>query len=476
MALAFAVSTPLYCNFNDNLAKPFIEAGARAQRFAHALRVILPPRAGHMAKSVQSVPLGVAMHGTADQGLLFLDGPTLAFVMVCIIALLGLFLVLAWLQQRDVGALAWWGSAYLLGAAALALWGAPRLWIPLPPQVPFAMIFVACGMIWNGVRLFRGRPLRPVAGCAGAAVWLVLCELPPFPPDSGARFALGVVVVAVYTFFIAHELSSERRKALRSRTAAIVVPTLHAVIFLMPLAMRAFLPYDIAISWITVFALETILYAVGTAFIVLLMVKDRHVDIYRHAAETDYLTGLLNRRAFLANALTLCARAGGKKPVTLLMFDLDHFKLVNDRFGHAVGDDVLRVFAQVVRKSTRATDIVGRLGGEEFAAIVSEPADIAAMIAERIRSGLEIAGEEMSGHAVGATVSIGAATTYELVTNIDALIARADAALYRAKGDGRNRLRVAAEEPVSERARLIAAARADKVSALARLLHRDTAA
>jgi PleD family two-component response regulator len=107
---------------------------------------------------------------------------------------------------------------------------------------------------------------------------------------------------------------------------------------------------------------------------------------------------------------------------------------------------------------------------------VSEPADIAAMIAERIRSGLEIAGEEVSGHAVGATVSIGAATTYELVTNIDALIARADAALYRAKGDGRNRLRVAAEEPVSERARLIAAARADKVSALARLLHRDTAA
>ena len=62
------------------------------------------------------------------------------------------------------------------------------------------------------------------------------------------------------------------------------------------------------------------------------------------------------------------------------------------------------------------------------------------MIAERIRSGLEIAGKEVSGHAVGATVSIGAATTYELVTNIDALIARADAALYRAKGDGRNRL------------------------------------
>ena len=417
------------------------------------------------------------MLGAANRGLLFLDGPTLAFVMVCIVALLGMFLMLAWLQQRDVGALAWWGAAYLLGASALAAWGAPSPWFTLPAEVPFAMIFVACGMIWNGVRLFRGRPLRPIAGCAGAAIWLALCQLPMFPDGSVARIALGVVVVACYTFFIAMELSRERRKSLRSRTAAIVVPGLHAAIFLLPLAMRAFMPDDIAVSWITVFALETILYAVGTAFIVLLMVKDQHVDVYRHAASVDYLTGLLNRRAFLENALKLCARqAGGGKPVSMLMFDLDHFKKVNDRFGHAVGDEVLRVFAQVVRKSTRASDIIGRLGGEEFAAVVAEPTDIAMLIGERIRSGFEVAGAVVAGHAVGATVSTGAATSYETVTNIDALIARADAALYRAKGDGRNRLRAAAEEPAGDRARLIAAARDSKASALARLSHRDSAA
>ena len=132
------------------------------------------------------------MLGAANLGLLFLDGPTLAFVMVCIVALLGLFLILAWLQQRDVRALAWWGSAYLLGASALALWGAPSSWFPLPQVLPFAMIFVACGMIWNGVRLFRGRSLRPVAGCVGAAVWLVLCQLPMFADHSVARIALGV--------------------------------------------------------------------------------------------------------------------------------------------------------------------------------------------------------------------------------------------------------------------------------------------
>ena len=86
-----------------------------------------------------------------------------------------------------------------------------------------------------------------------------------------------------------------------------MVPCLHAAIFLIPLAMRALMPEVIAASWVTVFALETILYAVGTAFIVLLMVKDHPVGVYRPAASTDYLTGLLNRRAFLENALKLCA-------------------------------------------------------------------------------------------------------------------------------------------------------------------------
>ncbi len=408
--------------------------------------------------------------------LLFLDGPTVAFVGICVVALLGLLLVLAWLQQRDVRALAWWGAAYLIGASSLALWATPRPWITVPREVPFAMIFIACGMIWNGVRLFRGRPLLPVPAFAGAVVWLALCQLPAFPDGSPARVALGILVVSVYTFFIAFELSRERRKALHSRTAAIVVPCLHAAIYLMPLAMRAFTPEVIAASWLTVFTLETILYAVGTAFIVLLMVKDHHVGYYRHAAATDFLTGLLNRRAFLENALRLCVnRADGNRPVTLLIFDLDHFKSINDRFGHAVGDEVLRMFAQVARRNTRADDIIGRIGGEEFAAIIPEAMELAVPIAERIRAGFETAAVEVAGQPVHATVSIGAATSYELVTNIDALIARADVALYRAKGEGRNRLRAADAESANERARLIAAARG-QASKLGRLLRHNNAA
>ena len=394
-----------------------------------------------------------------------LDVPTLAFVAVCLAGLLGLFLILTWTQQRSVRALAWWGSAYLIGASSMAVWAAPTQVYRVPSEFPEALTFIACGMIWNGVRLFHGRRLLPLAAFAGAIIWLIICQIPGASEGSDTRVALGVLVVATYTFFIAFELQRERRKSLYSRVAAVIVPSLHAAIFLMPLAMRAFLPKLFAGGWLSVFALETMLYAVGTAFIVLLMVKDHHVHVYRSAASTDPLTGLFNRRAFLENAAALCARQGVLgKPVTLMMFDLDHFKSINDRFGHAVGDDALRLFAQVALGNMRGSDIIGRIGGEEFAAIVAEPMETASRIAERLRSGFETAGVMVGQHVIGATVSIGAATSYEPVTDIGALLARADGALYRAKHDGRNRIHAADDSATSEQVRLTAAARRQRSS------------
>jgi diguanylate cyclase (GGDEF)-like protein len=388
-----------------------------------------------------------------------LDLPTLSLVAVCIAGLLGLFLIIDWLQQRNVRALAWWGSAYLIGASAMALGTLPTPLIKLPPQVPGALTFLACGMIWNGVRLFQGRRVLPFATFIGAAVWLGLAQIPGVMEDGNGAI-LGAVIVPVYTFFIAVELWRERRRTRYSRAAAIVVPCLHAGIFLVPLAMRAFLPDGHNAAWLTVFTLETILYAVGTAFIVMLMVKDHHVHVYRTAACTDHLTSLLNRRAFIENAVTLCAQQAKRgEPVAMLMFDLDHFKSINDQFGHAVGDDALRLFGRVVRASTRVDDIIGRFGGEEFIAVVPGGIESASKIAERVRAGFEAAGATIATHTVGATVSIGAAISYDPVTVIDSLIARADAALYRAKHDGRNRIYIAEEEMANERARLIAAAR-----------------
>jgi len=152
------------------------------------------------------------MFAAARPQLSLLDIPTLTFVAICVAALLGLLLIFAWLQQRNVRALAWWGSAYLIGSSSIALWGAPAPVYQLPTEVAQALTFMACGMIWNGVRLFHGRPLLPIAAFAGAIVWLVLCQLPLLPQGSHERIALGAVVVAIYTFFIAFELRRERRK------------------------------------------------------------------------------------------------------------------------------------------------------------------------------------------------------------------------------------------------------------------------
>lgn len=375
-----------------------------------------------------------------------LDVPTLSFVAVSLAALLGVFLILAWAQQRDARALAWWGAAYLIGSSSMAMWSATSPLYRIPQEVPEALTFLACGMIWSGVRLFHGRPLLPVGACAGAIGWLIITQFSGLAPGSHARIVLAVLVVAAYTFVIAYEQWRERRKSLFSRAAGIVVPSLHAAIFLTPLAMQAFLPEVVAAGWMTVFALESIIYAVGTAFIVLLMVKDHHVHFYRHAATTDPLTGLLNRRAFMDGARSLCAsQARRREPVTIMMFDLDHFKSINDRFGHAVGDDVLRVFAGVAGSSMRATDVVGRLGGEEFAAILPGDMEVARKVAERVRANFETAGAVVGEHTIGGTVSIGAATGQAPVIDIDALINRADEALYKAKHNGRNRM-VAAED------------------------------
>jgi diguanylate cyclase (GGDEF)-like protein len=380
----------------------------------------------------------------------FLDLSTLAFVAVGLADLLGLFLVLCWLQERAVRALAWWGSAYLIGAFSLTLWLTPMA-RQLPPEIPEALTLIACGVVWSGIRLLHARRIHPLSAFAGAALWPLLCQSPGFEPGTRLRLAVGAVVVALYTFAIAREFWRERRKSLISRRAGVLVPMLHAAVFLTAPMMQLIEPGQSASVWLTVFIIQIMIYSTGAAFLVLITVKDQRVDLYRRAANTDPLTGLLNRRAFSEYALTLFGqRALRGKPVTVLMFDLDYFKSINDRFGHATGDAVLKVFAQVMRTSTRTSDILARLGGEEFAAIVPGDLSVAALVGERVRAAFQAAGAVVEEHAINGTVCIGAASAIVPVTNLDALIERADQALYRAKHEGRNRLCMAEPQTTAE--------------------------
>ncbi|HTV36103.1 MAG TPA: GGDEF domain-containing protein [Xanthobacteraceae bacterium] len=378
-----------------------------------------------------------------------LDVGTLFVIATCVTSLLGLFLLFAYLQDR-IAALAWWGTAYLLGGASAAIWLlGGRISPPLPASTANVLLFVAVGMIWSAARLFHGRRISWSGMLLGSGAWLAACSSPAFAASATCRVGASAVIVAAYTFLTAIELWRERRKPLLRRWPAIFVPMLHGAIFLFPMAL-ATLSFDLdggvgASGWVALFATEVVLYVVGAAFIVLVLAKDRAVRAYKAASVTDPLSGLLNRRGFFEAAAAMMEDSKtAKRPVSILAFDLDHFKSINDTYGHSMGDTMLQLFANVARKTMRAGDVIGRLGGEEFVAILSGTLAEAAIAAERVRSAFEAATRDPDGHQIAATVSIGVACGSANAA-IELLIARADSALYRAKANGRNRIELADE-------------------------------
>ena len=250
-------------------------------------------------------------------------------------------------------------------------------------------------------------------------------------------------MIASYAFLTAYELRRERRRTRGRRWLAMTVPMLHAAVFLSPIPLILMTPGANARGWFALFALETLLYVVGTAFIVIVMAKERTALVHKTAALTDALTGLPNRRAVLEASDRLIARQARRSgPVSALLFDLDRFKSINDRFGHAAGDEILRVFARTVADNMRADDVYGRVGGEEFAVVLASPPEEGAAVGERLRLAFQITGVEAAGHRLDATVSIGVASAVAPVP-IEELFAIADSALYRAKANGRNRVEIA---------------------------------
>ncbi len=298
--------------------------------------------------------------------------------------------------------------------------------------------------------MFHGRAMLWGGMFFGAGAWMVACLFPAFANSPEYRVIASSLIVATYTFLTAAELRRERRKALIRRWPAMFVPMLHGAIFLSPMALAS-LSYDLggnnslATGWVAVFAVEVVLYVVGAAFIVLVLAKDRAVRLYKTAANTDPLTGILNRRGFLEAAGQLMSgNMEEMQPVTVLAFDLDHFKSINDTFGHAMGDATLQLFADVARKTLRTGDVIGRLGGEEFVAVLSGKLADAAIAAERVRCAFAEATLDPDGLQIAATVSVGAACGSPNA-KLELLIAKADSAVYRAKANGRNRVELADE-------------------------------
>jgi diguanylate cyclase (GGDEF)-like protein len=381
-----------------------------------------------------------------------LDTSTLYLVATLVAALLGVMLLFFGRQER-IAALNWWGAAYILGAASVSLWTLASTALGEMPSLALNAIgFVACGMVWNAARVFHGRKPNWPGILLGALAWVAAITT-LLPDNTALRMTIGAGIVAIYAALTANELWSERRRMLQKRWPAVVVPVLHGFVLMLPILLGDLLrSQDENFStsiWVTAFAIELVLYAVGTVFIIFMLVSERTVSVHRTAASIDPLTGMFNRRGFAeATARMIEREANAGRPVTVMIFDIDHFKSINDRFGHPAGDEVLKLFAAVVTNTLRMTDLSGRIGGEEFAALLPCSMDEALIAAERVREAFAASGIAVDDAPVETTVSIGVAGG-PAFTELDVLLAAADTALYQAKRGGRNRVQAATEQPLS---------------------------
>jgi diguanylate cyclase (GGDEF)-like protein len=388
-----------------------------------------------------------------------LDPATLGFVFILTTVVLGSLLLFSWLLNRTIKALAWWSGAFFLtffGMAFVSLGqGHPSMQVLL---VANGFMALAYGSLYAGCRAFNGRSGLLVAATSGLGVWLLAFLI--ILNNASARLALMSAIAAVYSILSAWELWKHGPERLASQ--AVVVPLLIGLgIFNI---FRGMLGFSVSSTlWISAFtqrwssemALVLVVYMPALAFVFLSMAKEKVEVGYKQAALVDPLTGLPNRRAFFKHASRL-VKNSGPAPISCLLFDLDHFKSVNDRFGHDLGDHILTLFSQVLKRSLPKNSY-GRLGGEEFAAIMPVPKPEAEALAEHVRATFAALAKTVKGAQTDGTVSIGCASLTN--ASVRQLLQEADIALYRAKANGRNAVAVFQPEdsPAVPSARLLSA-------------------
>ena len=391
-----------------------------------------------------------------------LDVNTLFLVTVYVEAILGLLLLFAWAQNSAITAVAWWGFAHLLRAGSVMLFG----WYGavsdlISIDLANALLFTAFAFTWTGARVFDHRRPQPILLFGGAVIWLIASRIPAVADSFNLRVLLSSGIITAYTWATAYEFWRGRSEPLVSRWPAIFMLFAHGALYLLRTPLGAMLPWVPAGNavfesvWLTVLSFEALLFTISIAFILLAMAKERTEYCHKTAALIDPLTGIANRRAFLQDGQAQLKRqVVNPRPTAVMLLDLDNFKSINDRFGHAIGDRVLEIFADVTSGCVRRVDLFGRLGGEEFAALLRDTTrDRALIVAEQIRACFADATRDVDGRPVVGTVSIGIAVSHDAVLDLSALLAQADHALYRAKDGGRNRIEVASLELMLDRAK-----------------------
>lgn len=362
---------------------------------------------------------------------------------VAISLLFGAGLLVAWREfdlQRHV---ALWALSFMTAAIGHGLRIAGSLWIThqgLFALLAFQASISSFALLALGFRLRAGRDSRLVIGCWLTSLLAIFALW--YSQLAEWRTFSRIGTAAVDAFMIAIILATLRRS---HRTARV----LHGFLALFGLCilsvgLTAWLARPGGIlsnqAFIIALSIVTPTGMIGGGILTLLIVSADLAAELRHQARTDALTGLLNRRGFEEQAEVLLTGASRQQPLGVVIADLDHFKSINDRLGHAVGDDVLRRFALHLREELGTQGLAGRLGGEEFVLLLPGlNAEAAFCLVDAMRAG--VPARFTSSHP--ALDQVSASFGIALLQPGDswsAALARADAALYRAKHAGRNRV------------------------------------
>jgi diguanylate cyclase (GGDEF)-like protein len=380
-----------------------------------------------------------------------LDVVTLAAAGIFVTFLCGFVLLGTWwFQYRSNRALAFWSGANLADAFGVLLLAATAAGsATMHPLVSSTLLGIGPLLTWIGARGLEGRrsPALLVAGGSSVAVvgFLIASALAAPRWD----FTVTIGFAAICYLGAASELWRGRGENLAAKWVLMAFLAGRGVFFLISsfvgpppeMADGQLPPIN---SWFGLIHFEQLIYVIGTTVFLLALLRERSEERHKHAAQVDALTGLFNRRAFMEAAERALKRSViDRAPLFVVMLDLDHFKAINDTYGHAIGDRVLILFGGILRRVLRPSDIVGRIGGEEFAFALSGAGPEAALaIAERVRASFAAEAHFFEGKPVGATVSAGVAAIPPNGPAIDDVLGAADRALYRAKSRGRNQVAV----------------------------------
>ncbi|WP_244851201.1 diguanylate cyclase [Caballeronia sp. SL2Y3] len=302
-------------------------------------------------------------------------------------------------------------------------------------------------LLLHGVAALNGRRYRAfsiglfaVQALAWALAWAI----------GGVRwqetvwsYASALPIAAAAAMTSRELLQSDRMHWGQARRIAVIVCGAHALLYaaracVLPWMAALGTPLLMLIAKITMY--EGILYSVLLPMTLLRLVRDEaHAQLLRQS-QTDYLTGLGNRRSFFEEG----GRVAAGRDVSVLAIDLDHFKTINDRYGHQAGDEVLKTFALIARKVLGPDAVLARIGGEEFAAVLAGPhGDRAKELAEDVvRRFAATTSRGANGAELRATVSIGLARSGTPASALADVLGAADRALYAAKAGGGNRVEV----------------------------------